>query len=76
MRRSDRPLWGSDPPSFSLIQQSAWKVNSPKLKRVGERRLFVGVSRCIYNVPKGPIGKDRSDVGGDGRKVGPHSGAA
>jgi hypothetical protein len=28
MRRSDRPLWGSDPPSISLVHPSAWKVNS------------------------------------------------
>jgi hypothetical protein len=49
---------------------------SSEVERVGERRIFVGVSRCIYNVPKGFIGKDRSDVGGDGRRVGPHTGAA
>jgi hypothetical protein len=47
-----------------------------EVERVGERRIFVGVSRCIYNVPKGSIGKDKSDAGGDGRRVGPHTGAA
>jgi hypothetical protein len=47
-----------------------------EVERVGERRIFVGVGRCIYNVPDGSIGKDRSDVGGDGRRVGPHTGAA
>jgi hypothetical protein len=25
MRRSDRPLWGSDPPSISLVHPSRWK---------------------------------------------------
>jgi hypothetical protein len=47
-----------------------------EVERIGERRIFVGVNQCIYNVPEGSIGKDRSYVGGDGRRVGPHTGAA
>jgi hypothetical protein len=47
-----------------------------EVERVGEKEIFVGVSQCTYNVPKGSIGKDRSDVGGDGRRVGPHTRAA
>jgi hypothetical protein len=31
MRRSDRPLWGSDPLSISLMHPSAWKYDSTKV---------------------------------------------
>jgi hypothetical protein len=47
-----------------------------EVERLGERRIFVVVSRFIYTVPEGSIGKDRSYVGGDGRRVGPHTGPA